>query len=164
MASAPRDFVRLGGLVLFKADDSQTGDELHAVPLRLLDDYAIEGYGEACPGTGGSAPTIAANGTPRPGGGFALQLDEALPLAPAALLLSPGAAWLSLGSCALHVGVPLFTVPVGVDAAGRAALPVPVPAAAAGAKLDFQYAVLDPRGGLAGAASATAGLEVVLGS
>lgn len=125
----------------------------------------MNSYGPATPGTGGKAPSLWANTSPRLGAnGFALTVRDALPNSVAFPLLSLAPASLPFGSLTV-LADPLqgvFLPVVTTDAQGKASAPFPIPnlPAIVGAELYSQVYVADAAGpfGL----SASRGLHMVL--
>ncbi len=165
ISSEPERFTRAGNLLFFTADDGDLGEELHVVPLSALPDYVAEPIGAGCAGTGGLVPVIGFTGTPTVGVPFDVTLADALPNAPAFLFFSFGEGSFDIGaSCEFFPAEPFGSVPLATDALGEIAYPLLAVPAFVGLRFVFQYAVVDPGGAWFGLASASAGLEVVVGS
>ena len=97
----------------------------------------------------------------------ALRLRDAVPSVPAAILFGATRAEVAVfgGGCSLLVGPQTFAAAVSTDPAGRARLPLPIPATPAiqGTTFTAQAAVLDPGGPPQRPAALTDGLRVLVG-
>ncbi|MCC6784507.1 MAG: hypothetical protein IT457_16810 [Planctomycetes bacterium] len=155
-----------GTTLLFRANDGNTGEELHGVPLRNFGGALARPYGTACPGTAGRLPRIGAAGLPLLGNaGFAATLRDALPNSSAALVVGLRTAQIPLaGGCTLWVDSAIVFLGANTDALGTASVSLAVPPTPAllGGELAHQFAIADPQGGfLGGLALSDALLELV---
>jgi VCBS repeat protein len=120
-------------------------------------------YGPGTAGTGGLVPGLFANG-PAVGGNldFALAVVQGLPSGAGFLILALGSQVPPIQILGANVNVafvPLFfPLPAALDAAGRAAIVLPVPAGTPAGSVFAQFFGLDP--GAAGGFSASAGLQI----
>ena len=144
-------------------DAMPVGREPWSVPLSLFAGSDFDRFGAGCPGSRG-VPYIRGDGLPILGSNrLAYELERAAPNSFGYLVLGfsrmPGPTPCVLRSSG-EVLVGLFT-----DAQGRAehAFPVPVDLGLLSVALVGQFVVLDPQGLALGFASATAGLEALLG-
>lgn len=109
-----------------------------------------ERYGTGTAGTGGAVPRVDWHGGyARVGNGtFRLECSEAQPNRPAVLVLGSGQADVPVAGIRLlvDVGQAFVTIDTTTDAAGKAAIPAPIPAVAGlgGATVYAQWVVLDP--------------------
>jgi hypothetical protein len=99
---------------------------------------------------------------------FAVRVTQGLPLTACAMFgdVQPGATPLG-GGCTWWLGLPApLSIFAGTDGIGTASVNVPVPGAAAlvGLQAFFQWALIDPNGAFAGAASFSDGLFVQVGT
>ncbi len=166
-SSAPRDFTRVGARIFFSASDNgQTGRELYALPVDTLGAAEAENYGQGCAGSGNLVPRIAAIGAPVLGNAsFGERLEQGMPAVPCALCASFAEASVAVGGCTILIVPGTITFYGVTDAQGRFGAQVPLPndAGLLGLQWFTQGMVLDPAGGLYGAASATDGLRIRLG-
>lgn len=109
-------------------------------------DIIFEAYGSGCPGTGGVAPKVIWSGRPKSNGYLEVNVWDARPSS-AGVFIS-GIQRFTQGACWLHVNPILFTIPVAIDATGRAVLGTGLPDTSAfrGASLMTQVALLDSQG------------------
>lgn len=156
---------RVGDRLVFRGDDGMHGAELFSVPFADTGDWAVEGYGTGCPGTGGLTPQIGLGGTARVAAAlpFSIDLRSALPNTLAVLGLAQRRGALPIPGCTLWLDVPFSTVTIATDASGVAALPIVPRPALLGLRFDAQYLALDPQGSALGLLSSTGGLEFVIG-
>ena len=127
-------------------------------------------YGTGTAGSGGIAPELWANSTPRPGaGGFALRIEYGLGGASAAMLVSAGPADQNFGGLRVlvrldrSVVLPSFQLSGTGAGKGSATVPLPLPnmPVLIGASFHAQAVVIDPKGAWVGIA-ATPGLAMTL--
>jgi ELWxxDGT repeat protein len=129
---------------------------------------SVSTFGVGCPGTGGRAPVISAQGRPQLGSStFGFHLLNGAATSLALLNLSTSAIDVPLSGCRLYVG-PLFTSLPGVptSATGSAFVPLPIPniASYAGVTLYGQWLVIDGNGALFGLATLSNALAALLGN
>jgi ELWxxDGT repeat protein len=160
---------RAGANVFFAVDDGVHGVELWALHFRAFGGALAEPFGHGCPGTGNLTPAAAGFGVPVLGNqAFAAQVSSARPSSPAVMLLGANRSELALGGgCFLWVGLPVpLALSTITSAAGVGSIGLPIPAGSelVGAELFVQWAVADPNGAFAGAASISDGLRVVIGN
>ncbi len=149
--------------LLVATDSTQTLEVLLGDPTARADSY-----GEGCAGVAGCMPSIQASGIPSLPTpfttSFAIELGNARPFSPGALLmsLSPGTV---IGPCQFLLNGADFSIGIFSNSAGRAKVPMAVSAnpALAGVTLYCQIAVLDPAGGFLDLLSLTEGLKVRVG-
>lgn len=156
-ASLPADLVRLGGKLLFTANDGVTGKELHVANLTAAGEWAAESYGSPC---GSGAPSLSVTDIPQVNGPFALTVGDAAPGLPGLMAIGTAQAFEPLGGdCTLHVAEPFaLLVPFTTDGNGSFSLPVLLGPAFAGLDFDVQAVTIDTAG-----LHASSGLEVVVG-
>jgi ELWxxDGT repeat protein len=165
--AAPRDFATSGLRLFLAADDGATGSEPWHLPLAALGASLAHPFGRGCPGTLGLVPAIGASGLPAAGNlAFALTLRRARAASFAAAHL--GAQRIDLpvgGGCSLYT-LPLLSVPLPTDGSGNANLPLPIPTGRGlgGLHLVFQFVVADPQGAFVNLATASDGLDVLVGN
>ncbi|MCB9869909.1 MAG: hypothetical protein H6837_08625 [Planctomycetes bacterium] len=164
--AAPTYLLRLGTKVLCAGTDRR-GTELWSIPLAQLCATLAEPFGRGCPGTGGRVPKISRSGLlVRGNPSFRLQLSDARPSSPAALLLGPFPAELGVGGgCSLYVAPPILTFGVATDASGAVQLPFAIPndPSLKGAEAYLQWIVVDPAGQGLGAGATSNGMRCVVG-
>ncbi|HMQ22711.1 MAG TPA: hypothetical protein PKE00_09495, partial [Planctomycetota bacterium] len=164
--SRPMHIFQTSTHVFFSAQDSLTGRELYAIPLRLAEATIARRYGRGCSGTLASTPRIDISGRALLGTSFAIEARHSVVNTPAVLLPSLQRALIPLNpSCALLVD-PATTIPsvTLTDARGRASLTVPLPSRTEliGLSLFFQYAIVDVNGSYPNIAFSD-GFEVMVG-
>jgi ELWxxDGT repeat protein len=166
-SASPRGFATFGTRLVFAADDGASGHEPWVLPLAALGASLARPFGRGCPGTGGLVPAIGASGLPSAGNlAFAVTLRGARASSFAAMHL--GASRIDLpagGGCSLYT-LPLLSLAIPTDGSGGATVPLPIPAGRglAGLHLFFQFIVADPQGAFLGLATASDGLEVLVGT
>lgn len=163
LSSDPADVVRLGDRVLYSANDGEHGRELFVFDVTRMRDEIAEPFGFGCPAPGTLPPTLRVDGeADASAGSFDLAVYTP-PNAPVLLATSdrPGAT--EVGGCTLFVGGTPTVVATTSSAAGRAAVTLPVTPALFGLRFVAQAFAIEPNGPLFGLATASRGLEVVLG-
>jgi len=170
-SSSPSDFVRAGKTCFFVSEDLAHGRELFSVPLTTIGGAFADVFGKGCPGTGGRVPRLLAEGgvwgqpTLR-SGTCALLLDNALPLAAAALLFSETRIERGLGSgCTLYEGLPHVPIAIAIPLSGfmNIQLGIPNSTVLLGVELFGQALIADPSGAYSGLASFSNGLAILVG-
>ena len=168
LPSSPAGFARVGTTIYFAAEAALTGREPWVLQLATTGGNLTETYGGGCPGTNGLVPTMGTSGLPTLGNlDFRVEVSNALPAAPAAMLIARTPAAFPLGGgCELLLGSPLYTVPWVVDPAGMASRPSGVGnnPALLGVELRYQWIVGDPQGAFLGLVSISDALHVMYGS
>ncbi|MBK8975734.1 MAG: hypothetical protein IPM29_07395 [Planctomycetes bacterium] len=157
--SLPAGFARLGDLLLFTADDTVTGRELHAVPLGATGAHVAAPFGRGC----GAA--IDTRGRPTLGAAFAIDVHTQAG-APVALLVAARPAFATLAQdCVRHVASPIAVGAATAASGGTATFGIPVPGdpTLVGTLMSFQAFAAAGGGPLFGAVAGTPGLEVVVG-
>jgi ELWxxDGT repeat protein len=167
-SSSPREYTRLGGKILFSAQDNgTTGRELYSLDVAGLGAAEADGYGTGCAGTGGLVPGIAPVGAPVLGNtSFAVRLSNGLANAPAALFFDFAPAAIPVGPCTVWIQALTIAAPGPTDGAGVFQQPLPLVGAAAFVGLEFwgQGFVLDGNGLLfGGLGSLSGGLHLRVG-
>lgn len=164
---SPQSFLASGSNVYFAADDGFSGSELFKLPVAKLEVTTYEMYGAACAGSANKSPRIGLGGRAIPGTRFDVEVRDALGGQAAAVLASfRGVDILLPGGCRLLVDPALlFPAGIAVDASGQGRFPVALPkdARLLGARLHYQFAVLDPRGSFLGQFALSDALRVVVG-
>ena len=113
-------------------------------------------------------PAASGVGLPRLGNAtFGMRVTNGRPFSFASYNLSflPGS--IPFGTCTLHIGQPIFSMPgVFTDAFGAATTPFPIPLHPSFAGLSFygQYLVFDSAGALFGLGSLSNGLSFTIGN
>ena len=150
---------RVGGTLLFAADDAATGHELHAVPLDAFGGWVSQPFG------GGCGAAIASAGSMIVGNAVSIDLQASAPLAPALLFFSDEPAWGELApGCGLHLATPTFLASATADGAGFAQVGFTVPNSPSlvGDPTYLQYAAVVAGGPYLGLLELSQGLEVVV--
>ncbi|HEX6810578.1 MAG TPA: hypothetical protein VF384_03040, partial [Planctomycetota bacterium] len=162
--------LRLAGTKLFfVADDGVLGEELWVFDFGAPNAALAQNYGSSnCPGTANRTPHIAAFGLPVIGnGGFAVDVDSAMPNSIAVLFVSFAPSAFVLDGCRVLLGLPVTSLSSAfTDPTGFARTPFPIPAnpALQGFQVFGQYLVLDPAGPLFGDFTLSDGLRMRLGN
>ena len=109
-------------------------------------DVVFEAYGSGCPGAGGLAPKANWSGRPKSNGYVEVNVWDGRPSAVGVYL--SGVQRFTQGACWLHLNPILFTIPVAMDATGRASLGTNLPDTSGfrGASLMTQVVLLDSQG------------------
>lgn len=152
----PSGFARNGTSVFFQASSFPAGAELWSLDTDSFDTALVDRYGTACAGPGQTAPRLASLTAPALGAGPVVELRDARPTSPAAVLVGLRRAEVDIGSsCALLVDQVLAHLPVTTDAVGRAAIPLTMTTdpALLQLELDLQPVGLDPNGAWFGIAN-----------
>jgi len=162
------NFFATGTRVFFACDDGISGREPWVYDPSTAGVAFVLPYGKACNGSSG-APSIGAIGLPSLGNAsFAITLANALPQAFVFQTISfaPGNIQFS-SSCRQLVAYPVILgATLFTDANGFASVPFAIPNAPAylGLNLFYQWAIVDPAGGIFGTFAASNALQVVLGT
>ncbi|MBL8727859.1 MAG: hypothetical protein JNM25_05480 [Planctomycetes bacterium] len=153
-SSSPREYTRLGGKILFSAQDNGvTGRELYSLDVAGFDAAEADAYGLGCAGTGGAVPALAAVGAPVLGNtAFGVRLTNGLASAPTAVFFDFAPAAIPAGPCTVWIQALTIAAPGVTDATGAFQVPLPLVGAAATLGLEFwgQGFVLDANGLLFG--------------
>lgn len=115
-----------------------------------------------CPGSGALPPALAGKGCPTAGAPFGLEWSNGPAAGSGLLFIGTGAGSIPVvPGCALAFAnlVPVF-LPISLDAAGGALLPIPVPVGVSGIAVTFQSLITD--GGAPFGVAGTPGLTVVI--
>ena len=155
-SGTPTNLHRVGGRIVFEADDGVHGLELHSILLADLGAWASEPYGQGCDAE------LTASGLAVLGEALTLDL-ESHATAPGVTLVSLEPTWIDLGAgCSLYAWPPVLQLPVFTDSAGIGQLPLTLPTSPelAGVGVFFQTIVQGPAPGFALAFSN--GLELQL--
>lgn len=151
---------RVANELLVLADDSLTGQEVHALPIAELGGYVAEPFGQVC----GDA-RIGSSGEARLGKPFTVNL-EASAGAPAGLFVAFQEAYAPLDAgCASLLGPSVLLANAVADGSGKASVTFQVPAVPSLLGLAFynQWSVVSAGGPLFGLLDVSNGLEVVIG-
>ena len=122
-------------------------------------------FGVGCAGTS-ATPRFEVSSRPAFGAVMSLELHDALPSAPASLVLGLGYTPPPLGGClTFNVQLPIFFFGGVTSPAGQLVFPFPLPndLFLECGELSFQWIVVDPAGTLFGAFSASEGMRIRLG-
>ncbi|MBL8896306.1 MAG: hypothetical protein JNM84_01705 [Planctomycetes bacterium] len=161
-SSQPGSYLAWRDKIFFTADNGATGLE----PWVMSSMAYSQPFGFGCAGTGGLVPRIESGAAPTLGNSsFRIELDRALPFAPAFLGMGFVPFDFAIGGgCSLYFLPPPFPFfPTTTDANGEAAITIPIPNLFLyeGLVMDTQYFVVDPLGALSGLAL-SGGLRTVL--
>lgn len=154
--------LRVGNRLYFAATDPVVGMEPWVIELGT---GLAHRFGRGC-STRATLPRHGCEGRPTLGSSsFASRVDDAAPLAPAALLLGAVRADVALGACRWLVPAPLIVLPAATDASGHARAPLPIPASTdlVGGVVFGQWLIARGGGPFLGVGDASDGLEIVLG-
>lgn len=165
-SSDPQAFARLGGTLLFSAEDGIRGQEPRVLSLAALGAPVADVLGTGCPGQHGRVPQLTADGMPRvAAASFALRLRDARPQAGFAVWLAAAPARLQLGSCMMHTDAPLLTLVGQTNNLGEGYLPIPMPnnPQLLGLEAVAQALVVDSQGAYQGLFAFSGGLWLVVG-
>jgi len=161
----PGGVMRVGQQVVFVGSDGIHGTELHAFDLSLLEDEAVSVIGTGCPGTGAVVPQLAIDGEADASNpaGFDLVVSDTLPATPVVLAFASAVGAQPFSGCTLWTaGAGIFAFGAS-DLTGSATFAVSTQPALFGQQFVAQAFPIDPAGPILGLASATAGLEFVIG-
>ena len=154
--------LRVGNRLYFSAIDPVVGMEPWVIDLGV---GLADRFGRGCSATA-TMPRHGCEGRPALGSStFATRVDDAAPLAPAALLLGAVRADVALGACRWLVPAPLIILPAATDASGHARAPLPIPTSIdlVGGVVFGQWLVVRGGGPFLGLGDASDGLEIVMG-
>lgn len=136
----PTGIHRVGGRVVFAADDGVHGAELHSILLSDLGAWAAEPYGQGC------EAELRASGMAVLGEELDLDVESSAS-SPGVTLVSLAPTWIDLGAgCSLYAWPPVLQLPLFTDANGEGQLPLVLPTSPelAGVGVFFQTVVQGP--------------------
>jgi ELWxxDGT repeat protein len=164
-SASPLQVMRAGKRLVTLADDGIHGRELLGFDVRLLGDETVARVGFGCAGTGGHVPTLSVVGEADASnpGPFDLVVDGALAFAPVVLALGTDSDAQPLSGCTLFSGGTIAFGSMTADGLGSASLSIQLNPALLGMRFVAQAFPIDIGGPVFGIASATAGLELVIG-
>lgn len=163
--ASPSQVMRAGTRLIVVADDGIHGRELHGVDLALLQDETVARVGFGCAGTGGHVPTLSVVGEVDASStaSFDLIVEGALAFAPVVIALGTDSGAQPLSACTVFAGGTLTFASLTADGVGSARLSLQLNPALVGMRFVAQAFPIDIGGPVLGLASATAGLELIIG-